>query len=75
MKGKQWERALQLLQQMFRQILAVDVVICSAVISACANSALQWQMAIGMLQQVLMRTLQPNVVSCSAAISACEMGA
>ena len=51
-KGKQWEGALGLLQEMVHQLLTPDVVSFNAAISACEKGK-QSEGALGLLQQMV----------------------
>ena len=51
-KGKQWEGALGLLQEMVHQLLTPDVVSFNASISACEKGK-QWEGALGLLQEMV----------------------
>ena len=61
-KGKQWEGALGLLQEMVHQLLTPNVVSWSAAISACEKGK-QWEGALGLLQEMVHQLLTPDVVS------------
>ena len=66
----EWERALELLEEMRERGLKPDVISCSAAISACEKGG-KWQSAVELLEEMRERGLKPDVISCSAAISAC----
>ena len=61
-KGKQWEGALALLQEMVHQLLTPDVVSWNAAISACEKGK-QWEGALGLLHEMVYCLLTPHAVS------------
>jgi pentatricopeptide repeat protein len=72
-KGSQWQRALDLLQEMKDCDIRPVVIIYSAAMSACEKGG-QWQRALDLLQEMKKCYVQPNVISYSAAISASDRG-
>ena len=72
-KGWQWERALELLEEMKSSGIEPDVISYSAAISACEKGG-QWERALELLEEMKSRGIEPNVISYNAAISACEKG-
>lgn len=69
-KGQQWERALELLEQMQAQGVRPEAITFNAAISACEKCQ-QWERALGLLSEMEAQGVQPNVITYSAAISAC----
>jgi pentatricopeptide repeat protein len=61
-KGKQWDGALGLLQEIVHQLLMPDVVSWNAAISTCEKGK-QWEEALGLLQEMVHLLLTPDVVS------------
>ena len=51
-KGKQWEVALALLQEIGNNVLIPDLLSCNAVVSAC-DKGKQWKGALGLLQEMV----------------------
>ncbi|CAE8639030.1 unnamed protein product [Polarella glacialis] len=72
-KGRQWQRALDLLNEMRSpmNLLQPDVITYNAAISA-AEKGLQWESALCLLQEMLTKGPAPNIISFNAAISALE---
>eukprot|EP00973_Karenia_brevis_P063782 8866682-Karenia_brevis.AAC.1 len=66
--GGQWQRVMLLLDGMRRGALSLDVISCSAAISACQKGG-QWQRVVALLDGMRRRGLSPNAISFSAAIS------
>ena len=73
-KGKQWEEALRLLQQMSLQGACYPTRSATAQPLALASGASTGVEALRLLQQMTCRTLTDDEISCSAAISGCEKG-
>ena len=72
-KGRQWKRALELLEEMANRGLEPNVITYSAAISACEKGG-QWKRALKLLEEMKSRSIEPNVISYNAAVSACEKG-
>jgi len=72
--GGQWEKAVQLIDEMRQNGLEPDVISFSAAISACEKGGGQWEKAIQLLAEMQRNGVAPDVISFSAAISACEKG-
>ena len=73
-KGKHWEEALQLLQEMFHTSRTHPTWHATVQPSARARRASICKEALRLLQKLLHRSLAPDVVSYSAMASACEKG-
>ncbi len=71
-KGKHWEEALRLGQEMLQRSLTPDVVSNNAAIGACEKGT-HWEQTLRLLQ-MHHRLLTHNAVSHNLAISACEKG-
>ena len=61
-KGGQWERALELLEEMAARGVAPSVITYSAAISACKKGG-QWERALELLEEMAARGLAPDVYS------------
>ena len=72
--GRQWQRALALVEEMHSLRLQADVITYAATISACEKGG-QWQRALGLFEEFRSHGLQANVITYNATISACEKGA
>ena len=73
-KGGEWQKALDLVDELKQQRgLEPDVITYTAAISACAKGG-QWLTALELLDELKHRGLEPNIITYSAAISACEKG-
>ncbi len=72
-KGKQPERALELIEAMQRQGLVPDVITYNALISACEKGK-QPERALELFEATQRQGLVPNVITYNALISACEKG-
>ena len=68
-KGKQWERALELLEEMKRTDVQPDVVSYSAVISACEKGG-QWERTLALLEEMKRIGIESNVISYNAVLEA-----
>ena len=71
---REWQRALEFLDEMRRLGLEPTVVSYNAAISACGKGE-QWRRALDLLDEMRQNQLDPDVISYSAAMSACEKGA
>eukprot|EP00613_Pedinella_sp_CCMP2098_P060822 CAMPEP_0171986624 /NCGR_PEP_ID=MMETSP0993-20121228/274965_1 /TAXON_ID=483369 /ORGANISM="non described non described, Strain CCMP2098" /LENGTH=289 /DNA_ID=CAMNT_0012639535 /DNA_START=27 /DNA_END=896 /DNA_ORIENTATION=+ len=69
-KGRQWEKAVGLINSMHNRGVEPNVISYSAAISACEKGG-QWEKAVELLNSMQDRGVEPNVISYSAAISAC----
>lgn len=65
------DQAFQVLQELWEQELAEDVVMYGTLVSACEKSG-QWTQALVLLDLLRKRMLQEDVVLFNALISACE---
>jgi pentatricopeptide repeat protein len=74
-KGRQWKKALALLEEVKeRKGIEPDVKMYNPAISACEKGG-QWEKALALLEEVKEREgIEPTVYTYSAAISACEKG-
>ena len=72
-KGKQWEKALALLEEMPSKWLTPDVISLSAAISACGEGK-QWEKALALLEEMPSKWLTPDLISLNSSISACGEG-
>ena len=61
-KGRQWQRALGLLEERSSQGLQANVITYSATINACEKGR-QWQRALGLLKEMLSLGLQADVIT------------
>jgi pentatricopeptide repeat domain-containing protein 1 len=73
-KGAQWQRAVEVFEEMKVARVQPDVKLYSALISACEKGA-QWQRAMAVFEEMKAARVQPTVITYSALISACEKGA
>ena len=69
----QWEKALDLLQEMTSNGIKPNVISYNTAISACEKGN-QWEKALDLLQEMTSNGIKPDVISYNAAISACEKG-
>ena len=69
-KGREWDRALGLLEDMPRYGVAPDVVTFSTAISACARGGL-WERALALLDDMARGGVVPSPVTCTNALRAC----
>merc|ERR1719399_1298670 len=67
-KGRQWQRALDLFEEMQSHGLQADVITYNATISACGQGR-QWQRAVGLFEEMQSHGLQANVITYNATIS------
>jgi len=68
-KGSQWERALELMNEMRQRGVEPNVITYSAAISACEMGS-QWERALELLKVMKQRGVEPNVVTYNACIQA-----
>ena len=61
----EWERALELLEEMRERGLKPNVISCNAAMSACAKVG-KWERAVELLEKMKERGLKPDVISCKA---------
>jgi len=74
-KGKQWRRAVGLLEHMRDQEVPPNVFSYTAAMSACSKGKKkQWLVALTLLSQMKKEEIMPNAFSYTACISACETG-
>ena len=66
---KEWEQALELLVQMERKEVQLDIISFDAAISACGKAG-EWEQAL-VLFDLSAQKAQPNIITCSTVISAC----
>lgn len=73
-QGQQWQRAIELLEEVRRSGSKPDVVTYSAAVSACEKCR-RWDNALALLRSMRGGVgLIPNIVTYSAAMAACEKG-
>ena len=72
-KGDQWQRALDLLEEMRSRGLVPDEITYNSVINACAKGD-QWQRALNLFDRMRFCNLTPNLVTYDAALNACAIG-
>jgi len=72
-RGKQWQCALEVLQEMRTEFIKPNVITYNASISAC-EKGLQWKKALQLLSEMKTEGVQPTVITYNASISACEKG-
>ena len=69
-RGRQWEKALDLLQEMMDHGIKPNVVSYNSAISACKKGE-KWEKAIDLLQEMTDHAIKPNVISYNSTIEAC----
>ncbi|CAE8623684.1 unnamed protein product, partial [Polarella glacialis] len=73
-KGRTWERAIGLVQEMLRGGgVAPDIITFNSAISAC-EKAQQWEIALSLVAVLTSQGLSPDRVTFNAALSACSGG-
>ena len=72
-KGGEWEKALELQDEMQQRRLEPDVISFNAAVSACEKVG-QWEIALQLLNEMQQRRLEPDMVSYITAISVRKMG-
>eukprot|EP00913_Durusdinium_trenchii_P025930 g24331.t1 len=71
-RSKLWKEALKLFQMMPKAQIQLNVILCSAAISACEKGG-NWELALNLFSTAMPEAkVQPNTFSYNAAISACE---
>ncbi|CAE7235280.1 unnamed protein product [Symbiodinium sp. KB8] len=70
-RAGQWQKGLQILQQMKAATTQADVVVYNAAISTCGHAG-QWERSMALFKELQDEALQCNVISCNSVISACE---
>ena len=69
-KGGQWEKALQLFQEMRTNGIEPNVISYGATISACEKGG-QWDKAMHIFKDMKTHGIEPNIINYSAIIGAC----
>ncbi|CAJ1406799.1 unnamed protein product [Effrenium voratum] len=69
-----WNQALVLFAEMTLASLQLELIPCSAGISACERAG-QWAAALGLLSEMWLRSAEPSVTSVNAALAACAFAA